>query len=151
MCQSASYFAHPMIVWSKLLSSSKSKTNVAIQWPQCKSPQGCQFKNTDAQTYQMIEKIEDLLITLLEYARYRSRLIHVLRQFRKIWDGHLRQINTATTRVDLSSPEPRPLYAVPYSADVKSRKAEEKKLIKRSRWKVSNMCRRSTLHQSYLS
>lgn len=55
-----------------------------------------------------------------EYSTCRTRFINKVKEYHEMWDVNLGQINTATHRVDLSSPEAVAIRAVPYHASSES-------------------------------
>lgn len=65
-----------------------------------------------------------------EYATYRAQFTNMLENYHEIWDGHLRQINKGTSRVELFSPGARQIHAVPYGAGLKARGAERDEVDK---------------------
>lgn len=60
-----------------------------------------------ANTQNKNEDWRDTIDISPEFATYRTQFINILEEFQERWDGHLRQINTATNRVELPSPEAR--------------------------------------------
>lgn len=61
----------------------------------------------------------------------------MLKQVQETWNGHFGQINTATHRVELSLPEPKPVHTVSYRAGLKAQEADQEEVDKTLEMKVS--------------
>lgn len=81
-----------------------------------------------ADTLNTNENWKNIINLRPEFNTYCTKYINILEQFQAAWDGHLQQINTGPHRVELSSPEGRPIHVVPYHADQEAREAEKEEI-----------------------
>lgn len=93
-------------------------------------------KNGRADTSNTYEIWRDTVNTPSENAAHQTWFINMPEQFQEMWDGHFGKISSASHRVKLFSPEPRPTHAVPYHVGSKVQAAERRDINKMFPMKV---------------